>query len=203
MEPFEIRVRYQLGFWFAVAVLGALPPLAVWLGATTEAWVEAPLFIVGFAAGPVLLLGLFLALSPHTLRFDGSGFRTDRYVFPSRRFAYSDVIDIGALSVRTRRGRIRLVNTSNGEEVKAAFDRLVAFGMVPEFQLEGRVESEERADLTAAFAMYGAAGTAWAFWLITGSTPARAELWTIVLMVGVGAVVYVGSRLRSARARSS
>ena len=202
MAPFEIRARYPFRFWFSIAVLVALPFLAAWLGLSTDAWLEAPLFVLGLAVFPVALLALFLATSPRAFQFDEDGFTVTRYAFPPRRFAYSDIRDFGTTTVRTHRGRVLIANMVNAVEVTVTFRRLVEGGSITA-SLEGRLAAQEQASAAGALAGSGAVGALAVYWIITGSTPARAGLWALAVFACVCGVAYAVSHIRSTNARAS
>ncbi|KAF0107819.1 MAG: hypothetical protein FD146_1450 [Anaerolineaceae bacterium] len=75
--------------------------------------------------------------------FTPSAFIVERYIWPSRAFAYTDVIDIGILKIKTRKGYIVFSSMSNRAEAIKLFKQLIEQDKIHPHQIENRIFAEE------------------------------------------------------------
>lgn len=76
------------------------------------------------------------------IRF-GDRIIVDRYLFPSRRFSYGDVVDLGVMSIRMRKGWISLYQMKNSAELLDIFESLKRSGRLVDTQIEGTLAAKE------------------------------------------------------------
>jgi hypothetical protein len=74
--------------------------------------------------------------------FTDSYFIVEKYVWPSKKIAYSDVIDLGVSKVKTRRGDIIFV-MDNAAQLYSLFSELIQQGKIDRNLFENNVNAEE------------------------------------------------------------
>jgi hypothetical protein len=77
--------------------------------------------------------------------FTDSYFIVEKYVWPSKKIAYSDVIDFGFSKVKTRKGDVSFSAISNAAELYSLFSKLIQQGKIDENLFENKVIIEELA----------------------------------------------------------
>jgi hypothetical protein len=98
--------------------------------------------IIGVGA----LLSFIIFMSRQYIRhivFTSSYFLVERYVWPSKKIDYSDVIDMGAYMVKTRKGEISFAAMSNVTELQSLFFELMRQGKIDIEQFENKALKEE------------------------------------------------------------
>jgi hypothetical protein len=102
--------------------------------------------ILGNIAGLAYLVFFFLRFSRLYIRriiFTPSYFLVEKYVWPSKKINYSDVIDLGISKVKTRRGEISLVAMNNIAELRSLFIDLLRQGTIDIDQFENKAIGED------------------------------------------------------------
>jgi hypothetical protein len=84
-------------------------------------------FFVGGSIG-------FAFVTIRRIRF-GPDICVDRYLLPPRRFDYTDIEEIGLMTIKTRRGKISPYGVDNSDELGAIFEDLVKTGRMSESQI--------------------------------------------------------------------
>jgi hypothetical protein len=98
--------------------------------------------------GSLLLLFFTTNFSQLYIRriiFTHSYFIVEKYVWPSRKIAYFDVIDLGFSKVKTRRGDISFASMSNAAQLHSLFSELIQQGRIDGNLFENKVIVEELA----------------------------------------------------------
>ncbi len=75
--------------------------------------------------------------------FSQSTFYIEKYTWPSKRIKYSDVIDLGYTSIKTRNGDVILAGMSNAPELIEQFRELIEQGKINKGQIENKLVQEE------------------------------------------------------------
>ncbi len=75
--------------------------------------------------------------------FSQSTFYVERYTWPSKRIKYSDVLDLGKIRIKTRKGDVILAGISNAPELIEQFEELIEQGRIDKGQIEGKLVQEE------------------------------------------------------------
>ncbi len=77
--------------------------------------------------------------------FTHSYFIVEKYVWPSKKIAYSDVVDLGPSKVKTRRGDVSFAAMSNAAQLHSLFSELIQEGRIDKNLFENKVVVEELA----------------------------------------------------------
>ena len=107
---------------------------------------------VGLILSNVFGIGLLLSfiiffsrLYIRRIKFSSSDFLVERYIWPSMKIDYSDVTDMGASKVKTRRGEISFAAMSNFAQLQSVFFELMRQGKIDIERFENKALNEERA----------------------------------------------------------
>jgi hypothetical protein len=133
-QPVYEKTLYWAFFFLAVIlVIGVL--------AVIDTGAEDPVFVIS-----LVFLGLLVVVVPfktaRRIRF-GTKLIVERYFFPSREFEFTEIVDIGAMSVKTTRGSISLTHMRNVDELYGILNEYVDNGVISEHQLEGDLLKRE------------------------------------------------------------
>jgi len=76
------------------------------------------------------------------IRF-GARISVHRYVLRPREFEYADILDIGVMSIKTKRGSISLYQMKNADELYSLFEEAMRRGALSEEQVAGTLATHE------------------------------------------------------------
>jgi len=94
----------------------------------------------------VFLIFFMLYFSRNYIRrivFKSSCFIVEKYVWPSIKIDYSDVIDLGMFKVTTRKGDVSFAGMSNARQLHVLLLELVKQGKIHKMQIENKVVTKE------------------------------------------------------------
>ncbi len=75
--------------------------------------------------------------------FTPSAFIVERYIWPSKKFIYTDVIDIGISKIKTRKGNIVFWGMNNRIEIVNLFMQLIEHGKIRPHQIQHKILLQE------------------------------------------------------------
>lgn len=123
--------------WFSLIIIEGLLILMVFM----ENPIPAEIIFIGLF---IAFLILWLPSGYFTrIRFGSQVFILERVLWPPKVIPYQDVTDIGHMLVRTRRGKIGLIDLTNSDELTDIFQACVADGRIQSGQLEHRQAAHE------------------------------------------------------------
>lgn len=153
MKNSTFRPRYSLrNFWDAIT-LGLLL-----LSTNVFSYLKtgfSPMTIFGSIFLLPLVVWVLHLLIRHIV-FSPSSFYVEKYIWPSKRIKYSDIIDFGNIRIKTRNGDVILAGMSNAPELIEQFNKLMEQGKIDKDQIENKLVREEatlRKSILPAFAV--------------------------------------------------
>lgn len=145
--------------------------------------------LVNFVGVGFLLLFIleFSRLYIRRIVFTSSYFLVEKYVWPSIKIDYSDVIDMGASKVKTRRGEVSFAAMSNFRELQSLFIELLRQGKIDINQFENKALNEEMAlrksFLPSIIISVVLGGTALLYWYYHHTDLALAGGWLVFALI--------------------
>ena len=92
-----------------------------------------------------VFFGLLLAVPPlayvKRIVFRAKDFTIERYVLPAKTIGYADVVDVGKMVIKTRKGDLSFRTMLNADEVNNVLAGLIEQGKINRHQFENKVES--------------------------------------------------------------
>jgi hypothetical protein len=76
--------------------------------------------------------------------FTATDFSVERYIWLTKTYHYSEVIDIGVTQIKTRRGTIGMEGMNNGFELRKLFVQLIQQDIIHYSQLENKLFDKQR-----------------------------------------------------------
>ena len=121
--------------------------------------------------GLIFLVYFIVSFSPlyvYRIVFTPSSFIVERYIWPSKKIEYSDVVDVGISKVKTRNGNVSFAGMSNAAQLHSLFTELIEQGRIGKHQLENKISVEEmilhKTILPSIVAISVLAGALFIFW---------------------------------------
>lgn len=126
--------------------------------------------------------------------FTDSYFIVEKYVWPSRKIAYSDVIDLGFSKVKTRRGDVSFAAMDNAAQLYSLFSELIQQGKIDRNLFENNVNAEElglkKAILPSMIISAILNGIFLFYWYYNQSRFSTLGFWFVIILINiVGTVV--------------
>lgn len=141
------RPRYGWRYRFALGFLPIMLALCLFVLFTKGAK-DPKIYLVlacVFAGGIVLA-----ATTIRRIRF-GSRIIVERYLFPPRVIDYSDIVDIGIIHIKLKKGQLSFPQIQNVDELHEIFDDVMRRGAMSPGQIEGTLAGKEAIGAVASF----------------------------------------------------
>ena len=92
-----------------------------------------------------VFFGLLLIIPPFAyikrMVFRTNNFSIEKFILPTKTIEYSDVTDVGAMVLKTRKGGLSLRTMTNSDELSKILAELIKQGKINRLQLENKVDS--------------------------------------------------------------
>lgn len=94
----------------------------------------------------IFFIAYFSPLYIRRIVFASSFFIVEKYLWPSKKIEYSDVVYVGPSKVKTRKDDVSFAGMSNPDELHSLFIELIEQGEINHNQLEKKIIVEETID---------------------------------------------------------
>ncbi|MBL8078712.1 MAG: hypothetical protein JNM55_12165 [Anaerolineales bacterium] len=119
--------------------------------------------------------------------FTDSYFIVEKYVWPSKKIAYSDVIDFGFSKVKTRKGDVSFAAMDNAAELHALFSEFIQEGIINRNLFENKAVVEElalkKSFLPAVVITQILNGAFLIYWFYNPSRFSILGFWLVILLI--------------------
>lgn len=141
MENFVFRPKYRLNFYFGLGSAFFIILLFLWVIVDTRDFSYQTVLWLGLLIlMPLIILTGFI----RSIIFEAQSFTIKKFLFLSKTYDYSEVLDFSERGIRTAKGGISLLLIKNTEDLFALLTRLRDDGKINNPNFEHRMVTVEK-----------------------------------------------------------
>lgn len=143
--------QYSSQVYWGFVILPLVEIFALWELLVNKTYTP-PVISLACVIGLVLLLPFITPFGfTRRIRFRMEGIVVERYLRPPKVIAYYEVLDIGTNSIKTQQGLLNFRQLTNAEALRNILKELSDRGVINKYQIEGKLDSLEKAGWKAWF----------------------------------------------------
>jgi hypothetical protein len=141
MENFVFKPEYRLNFYFGLGSAFFIILLFLWVIVDTRDFSYQTVLWLGLLIlMPLIILTGFI----RSIIFEAQSFWIKKFLFLSKTYEYSEVLDFSERGIRTTKGGISLLSIKNTEDLFALLTRLRDDGKINNPNFEHRIVTVEK-----------------------------------------------------------
>lgn len=140
MENFVFKPKYRLNFFFGLASGVVMFFLLLWIIVDTKDFSFQTILWLGIMILiPLIILSAFI----RSITFEAQSFTVNKFLFLSRTYEYTEIVDFSKRMIKTERGTVALTWIKNNDEFYDKMTHVLNDGRIDNQKIEHRLEAVE------------------------------------------------------------
>jgi hypothetical protein len=136
MENFVFKPKYRLNFYFGLASGVVMFLLLLWIIVDTQDFSFQSILWLGIMILiPLIILSAFI----RSITFESQSFTVSKFLFLSKTYEYTEIVDFSKRMIKTERGTIALTWVKNNDEFYDKMTHLLNEGRINNQKIEHRL----------------------------------------------------------------